>query len=1682
MNVKRTAATLIIRVIALLMVAYAVPSSGALAAPAAAGNTTGALDVNPGYAAYQREMYFQRFPAAREGGPTEMGGHDQVKDKKSMGPGNVIHSKSGPVFMWPVSIPTATSPVPTKRDEMVNDDMFKTFGYPVSDTQLQVIQRYNQNRMLEQAFDPEKIMWASSATAGMQATSAANSAASASVNQAQSAIDFTKKYLTNFTSEAGNRWQKIRDQLFIPMAILLLLPGAVLAQVKAIVSQGSPVLGDTNPFEGILRSIIAIFLIPATFLVINYGIDVSNSITFTIADEYKRIFGTDMYEDAQCAQKRAFPVNPSDRNDNAVIAGENPPTGQGTTAWDPYEALTLNLRQYDPCAKIDKTRTPDERVRDAKKITRLMMNGANAGLTGTWNVMCAFQMAFLYYLWCMGPIAAALWVWPMQRLRTALPSWIEGVVTLCFWSLFWNTTVLLMACFRGVGDSGTVIMSALNFLANMCVKYAFDFSGLVSQGASSGVSNAVQQAMQGGGAAAGGAGGRGAAAGAPGAHGGAAAGGAHPGGTTAGAHPTGAAGLNSALRTASAQNAHSGVMGNASGIPGLTGDHGGMPMSNSLTAGNPALTANHGAMPGSASTVGVGRDAGLPPGATAGHMNTFAGGPGADGSVIPASFSSGGNSPFTFASTGGNPAALAGHPGGDFSASALSQGGNSLGLHMNNGQLQVNPQALHNLQNAMNDPNSAAHRELAGAMNALQHGDPRALAQLAQQGAQGINGLDPQTSRALGALAMDAQQMYAQGSTGLSPADMSAVQQFASGQLGPNGMPAIGFDANGTLTNNLTGSPIDFSNTNLTNLNSMALNGLPSSDPALNPGITYDPRTGQPTNETFAQMMANGSMQSLPTNGFDGLANSNGTNLSNMSLVDSSGNPIGAGMVNAQGGFTGGYSPAGDVYALNSNTGTPMARYDAETHQWQATNAQGVPNGIVMGSNGDWVAPAPGGVAGSGGGAGAVPVTYDNGTQQWYTSNSGGNVVYDQTANGGAGGFTTPQGVALNYDGNTYTAQNDSSIRYNQDQNSFVSTTTGAPLQSGSDGQWYASGSNGSVVLNPADNNLYMAGSNYGSGAQVSYSSTSDYGGGGTYTAAGGQVYYDNAKNSFEVAGSGPSGGAAVSYSNGTWYANDTNNQIAYNTSSHQLEASGSSAALQYNAQTGTYSSYDNQVQYNSATQSFQAGGQSVTATGDQWYASNSNYTVAYDQQNHRFEASGTTQPLVYGDTAGGGQGWSAAGTNGSIVYDTSTGTYASAGGQAPVYYSRGTSSDGSGGTYFASGTNGSVYYDTSAQTWAGAGAGGQPVAYSYDSSSQTWAPAQGGGVVGGNEYRVDYSSAQQQAQQQQQYDQRQFADQSQYAQQTQVQQQYAQYAAQQLEQQYAAQQLQQQNSYQTQQQQDAQNYVRQQDAQNYANQPQQIAYQQPQQPDSQYYTQQGGGYPQAAYQPDVQVNQPSQYQNVSFDQTSGGGVGGGGGGGGSATFETRSESPTSYGQSYGSVGNVENQYLASAASASDAVFHQETPYHHHEAHHDAHNEPAPVEHERAQPQDWGYQGHADAGNHPTSSADYYSRPVQPQGGQTARPAGGLNAFVPVPAMRPRQQQPQAGQGNKPHPGQTNKPPQQPHQEQPPEGPIIRKGALDINAKQGGYVTDDEKRRRQQELLKESWAEYQEGQNPEEEA
>lgn len=345
-----------------------------------------------------------------------------------------------------------------------------------------------------------------------QFIAAGNALGELTKDQAANAIDYSSKYLQNFTADGNNVWNLIRNNLFVPIGILLLLPGAVLSQTRAMVSSGNPVLGDCNPFDGILRTVVAIFLIPASYLIVNYGIDFSNSIVLSMAGEYETLFGSNMYKDAMCAQIRAFPVRTPEENQN--VGAAQPWNQPAVTNQQSYEAGLIASKQDDPCGASSGAQSgasdgrTDEGMPANAVAARFVAFGSSAGLTLTWDVLCAFQMAYLLYLFFVGPIMAGLWVWPMAQLRSAFPSWVEGVITICFWSLFWNTVILLMACFKGVGETGTLIMAALNFLAVNAVKFAFDFSGLVRAAGMEAAKRATSGAQGAGGApGAGGAGG-----------------------------------------------------------------------------------------------------------------------------------------------------------------------------------------------------------------------------------------------------------------------------------------------------------------------------------------------------------------------------------------------------------------------------------------------------------------------------------------------------------------------------------------------------------------------------------------------------------------------------------------------------------------------------------------------------------------------------------------------------------------------------------------------------------------------------------------------------------------------------------------------------------------------------------------------------------------------------------------------------------------------------------------------------------------------------------------------------------------------------------------------------------------------------------------------------------------------
>jgi hypothetical protein len=341
--------------------------------------------------------------------------------------------------------------------------------------------RFNEmERTAAKMNQPNNAAPASKAQGQAQSTQAGNSAADIARDQAVAAIDYCSRFLKNFTTEKGNRWNRFRDNVFVPMALLLLLPGAVMAQVRAIIAQSNPVVGMVSPIEGIQRSIIAVFLIPGSYLIVNYAVDLANSISFTISTEYKNLFGSDMYEDAMCAEIRAFGVRYLSENEGSLKVPEADLSPIHNGMFSPAEGKLWGKLQ-DPCAGLYlvPANRDDASMPSSCIAARAVLFSSNAGMATAWALLCAFQMAFFYYLFFVGPIMAALWVYPVKFMRDAFGNWCEGVLTLCFWNLFWTSTICLLACFKGTDDTGLFMVTALNFLATGSVKHAFDFAGLV---------------------------------------------------------------------------------------------------------------------------------------------------------------------------------------------------------------------------------------------------------------------------------------------------------------------------------------------------------------------------------------------------------------------------------------------------------------------------------------------------------------------------------------------------------------------------------------------------------------------------------------------------------------------------------------------------------------------------------------------------------------------------------------------------------------------------------------------------------------------------------------------------------------------------------------------------------------------------------------------------------------------------------------------------------------------------------------------------------------------------------------------------------------------------------------------------------------------------------------------------
>ncbi|MCC6977832.1 MAG: hypothetical protein IT343_05890 [Candidatus Melainabacteria bacterium] len=1427
---RKTATTFIARLTLVLLLIGFVPIAAEAQQPGggAGGGTGDPRDANPGSAALNMRHFYLRMKNAREFSTTEFGGADVLAatgassgtdritngirnlasgnfrgalqsamgqdgrgPKESVGPGTV-KTQSGPTFAWPVPVPPGIpSTVPTKRDEGINKNELKTFGYPVSDTQFQLIQRYNQNIMLEQLANPERFMWAANTLGGLQSTAAANSANNMATNQAISAIDFSKKYLVNFTAEQGNVWHRLRDQLFIPMALLLLLPGAVLAQVKAIVAQGSPSWAQADsPIEGITRSIIAIFLIPATFLVINYGIDVSNSITFTIADEYRRIFGTDMYEDAICHEKRALAINPANRRENAIHEEERP-VSRGPSVWSSFEGLNSTVREYDPCLGVDNTRVPDENFVQAKNFNRLAKGLTNTGLTAAWNIMSAFQMAYLYYLWCMGPIAAALWVWPIGPMRGALRSWIEGVITICFWSLFWNTTVLLLACFKGVGDDGSIIVTALNTLANLSVKKAFDFAGLVAEGGAA-AAGKMQEAMQGGGG--GGGAGRGGA------------------GGTGGAGGMGGQGTPGSSVSGPGSGRSVSGPGSSGDQSALAGPGGSLALSPAMGQGGDlatgALTPRGGdidpatGLPRSLGSAGV--DPGLPPQERT-NMGMRGGAGDATEAAALAALGANGMPPSAERNQAfqelkrqddmGHPAATAvmeslarTQPGdldaamqGDAAAAARIKEATGMDAGMLNNALRGDPASMMTAAALVGAAGSAG--AAGGLIARAEAGDQRAIAQL--EGRTGVNA-GTLISAARGD---EGAQTAVMARAGLDDSVREAAMRNGDPICGAAVQAADMMYARNAATGDYTQIAAYDPGTGRFAASDAQGNILAGSDGK--PLISYDSATGSYRTEGGAGVgfdASTGQWMARDANGSTGGGIVYDINDRQFEVAGT-----GAKVDYANGGFTA------------AGTGGNVV-WDAQQNRFE-DRATG---GVVMsdpGGSGQWFRVAQDGQsierlsAGAGGQASweraaGAPMEVRNG--EVVAGGTNGNVVFDQMQ----GRFEARNAdVGLQYDrgSNQWYAQGSSGqVAYAVDAGRFTATGSSEGVTY-SGGQWSVDGTGGRVVFDAAQGRYEVAGAN----APVSFDRASN-----NWVAAdtAGQIRFDRQDMRFETSqgsaavvdpnGTGrwyaasadgavqmlspASSGSAtwsavgadspVSYSNGTFVAQGSGGSVFFDQKAGQWELRQQNAQGQYvdtniamarDSASGNWvaSGTGGQVVLDPATRSLEMYGSNVAVARDatgSFVAANTGGTVFLDTQNAsgaRWEVRGTDTPVMQGP---GGQ-WVAADSRGGVVWDAQQNRFEQAGTNVPAYRDPGGSgwysvaangmvtqlgSDSQwrsidpatspirvdqGGAITAASSNGMIQFDQRDNRWEIAGTN---QAVQYDSRSQQWVAPETGGRV----------------------------------------------------------------------------------------------------------------------------------------------------------------------------------------------------------------------------------------------------------------------------------------------------------------------------------------------------------------
>ncbi len=237
--------------------------------------------------------------------------------------------------------------------------------------------------------------------------------------------------------------QQMYKTIYIPMALLLLLPGAVLTNMKGYLAGG--ILGLHNdedavsPFSGILRSVIAIFLIPATQLFASWSIDVGNSMT---------------YEVQSYIEPTAVMAWMKEQTYNAPLTNAknqlSMPKDMQLEATKAMEAAAGGGAADNIAGKVDgggEGKSQVEQQGSGTRMLQMAFNLLNVAMNFGMLMLSAFQIVMICYLFLLGPLAAAFFAWPAgvgSLFKTVFANWIDALISVSLWKFWWCIVILIM--------------------------------------------------------------------------------------------------------------------------------------------------------------------------------------------------------------------------------------------------------------------------------------------------------------------------------------------------------------------------------------------------------------------------------------------------------------------------------------------------------------------------------------------------------------------------------------------------------------------------------------------------------------------------------------------------------------------------------------------------------------------------------------------------------------------------------------------------------------------------------------------------------------------------------------------------------------------------------------------------------------------------------------------------------------------------------------------------------------------------------------------------------------------------------------------------------------------------------------------------------------------------------------